>query len=203
MHTWIMEMMNTFGYIGIALLITIENIFPPIPSELILTFGGFMTTYTEMRIVGVIAASTLGSTIGAVVLYFTGMLLTPEKLERILDGQIGKILHFKKEDMANSMERFAAKGKITVFLCRCVPIVRSLISVPAGMSKMKFAPFLLLTAAGSTLWNTILVCAGAAAGASWEKVLKVMDTYSTLAILVIGMTVFLLGFFSFRNRSKQ
>lgn len=91
--------MNQFGYIGIALLIAIENIFPPIPSEVILTFGGFMTTYTNLNVWGVIIAATIGSLLGAIVLYGVGRFLSPERLGVILDGKLGQILHFKKEDV--------------------------------------------------------------------------------------------------------
>lgn len=92
---------------------------------------------------------------------------------------------------------------MTVFICRCIPILRSLISIPAGMSNMKMGNFLVLTIAGSTLWNTILVSAGAAAGASWEKILEVMDTYSTVAIIIIGLSMFFGCFFYYRNRKNE
>ncbi len=203
MHVWIMDMMNSFGYIGITLLIMIENLFPPIPSEVILTFGGFMTTYTNLTISGVIFYSTLGSTLGAIFLYYVGKFLSPEKLEHLLDGKIGKILHFKKTDVKESIEKFHQKGKHTVFICRCIPIIRSLISIPAGMAKMKMRNFLILTIAGSALWNTVLVSAGAAAGASWEKVLEVMDMYSTIVIIVVGLSLFFGCFFYYRNQKNK
>ena len=190
MHIFIMDMMNSFGYIGIALLIMIENLFPPIPSEVILTFGGFMTTYTHL-------------TVGGVVFFSIGKLLSPEKLEQLIDGKLGKILHFKKSDVRKSIKKFQQKGNMTVFICRCIPILRSLISIPAGMSNMKMGNFLVLTIAGSALWNTILVSAGAAAGASWEKILEVMDTYSTVVIIIIGLSMFFGCFFYYRNRKNE
>ena len=203
MHIFIMDMMNSFGYIGIALLIMIENLFPPIPSEVILTFGGFMTTYTHLTVGGVVFFSTLGSTVGAIFLYYIGQLLSPEKLEQLIDGKLGKILHFKKSDVRKSIKKFQQKGNMTVFICRCIPILRSLISIPAGMSNMKMGNFLVLTIAGSALWNTILVSAGAAAGASWEKILEVMDTYSTVVIIIIGLSMFFGCFFYYRNRKNE
>ena len=203
MHIFIMDMMNSFGYIGIALLIMIENLFPPIPSEVILTFGGFMTTYTHLTVGGVVFFSTLGSTVGAIFLYYIGKLLTTEKLEQLIDGKLGKILHFKKSDVRKSIKKFQQKGNMTVFICRCIPILRSLISIPAGMSNMKMGNFLVLTIAGSALWNTILVSAGAAAGASWEKILEVMDTYSTVVIIIIGLSMFFGCFFYYRNRKNE
>ena len=203
MHIFIMDMMNSFGYIGIALLIMIENLFPPIPSEVILTFGGFMTTYTHLTVGGVVFFSTLGSTVGAIFLYYIGKLLSPEKLEQLIDGKLGKILHFKKSDVRKSIKKFQQKVNMTVFICRCIPILRSLISIPAGMSNMKMGNFLVLTIAGSALWNTILVSAGAAAGASWEKILEVMDTYSTVVIIIIGLSMFFGCFFYYRNRKNE
>ena len=203
MHIFIMDMMNSFGYIGNALLIMIENLFPPIPSEVILTFGGFMTTYTHLTVGGVVFFSTLGSTVGAIFLYYIGKLLSPEKLEQLIDGKLGKILHFKKSDVRKSIKKFQQKGNMTVFICRCIPILRSLISIPAGMSNMKMGNFLVLTIAGSALWNTILVSAGAAAGASWEKILEVMDTYSTVVVIIIGLSMFFGCFFYYRNRKNE
>ena len=203
MHIFIMDMMNSFGYIGIALLIMIENLFPPIPSEVILTFGGFMTTYTLLTVGGVVFFSTLGSTVGAIFLYYIGKLLSPEKLEQLIDGKLGKILHFKKSDVRKSIKKFQHNGNMTVFICRCIPILRSLISIPAGMSNMKMGNFLVLTIAGSALWNTILVSAGAAAGASWEKILEVMDTYSTVVVIIIGLSMFFGCFFYYRNRKNE
>lgn len=96
MQYWMISIMNHYGYLGIALLILIENLFPPIPSEVILTFGGFLTTYTNMNLIGVILFSTLGSVLGAVVLYQIGSLVPVFKLEAIVEGRLGKLLHFKK-----------------------------------------------------------------------------------------------------------
>ena len=187
MQKFVIEMMNTFGYAGVFLLILIENLFPPIPSEVILTFGGFMTTCTALSVPGVIAASTAGSVLGAGFLYGAGRLI-PEKLLRgLLEGKVGKSLHFETEDVDDAGSWFDRKGKSTVLFCRFIPIIRSLISIPAGMSRMAFVPFLVLTAAGSLGWNTILVSAGAAAGASWEKVLVLLETYSDAVVLAAGL----------------
>lgn len=189
MQNWIIEIMNKFGLVGIFLLITIENIFPPIPSEVILTFGGFMTTPQDSTITiwGVIFASTLGSVIGAIILYGVGTLLSAERLGAILDGKLGKLLGFKKDDVYKACDWFNKKGKSTVLFCRCIPIVRSLISIPAGMAKMKFGLFLLFTTLGSFLWNIILVHLGAAAGASWEKIVQGTDVYKTITVIVLAV----------------
>ena len=108
-----------------------------------------------------------------------------EKLCKILSGKTGKILHLYPEDIAKAVSWFDQKGNVTVFFCRFIPIVRSLISVPAGCAKMKMLPFLLLTTAGSFIWNTVLVWLGALAGESWSKIAGVMDTYSSIVLIVL------------------
>ncbi len=195
--------MESFGYIGMAVLILVENIFPPIPSELILTFGGFLTTHTNLTVAGVILSATIGSVVGAVMLYYIGLLLPRERLEQIVDGRIGQILHLNKTDIQKAMSWFNKKGKVTVFVCRCIPIVRSLISIPAGMANMRLGDFLLLTTLGSFIWNTILVSAGAWAGNSWMKIIHVMNTYSEVTYGVFLILILLLLLRWKRKTKKQ
>lgn len=200
MQQFVFQVMDSYGYIGIFALILIENLFPPIPSEVILTFGGFMTTYTSMTAAGVILSATLGSVLGAVILYYAGRLIPRRRLEALLGGKAGETLGFEKEDVGDAAEWFEKRGMAAVLICRCVPIIRSLISIPAGMAGMKMLPFLLLTAAGSLVWNTALVLAGAAAGASWERILAAMDTYSNAAVALIGVLALLGCCLYFRRR---
>lgn len=185
MQEFIINIMNKFGYFGILLLIAIENIFPPIPSEVILPFSGFMTTKSNLTVFGVIIFATIGSIIGAIILYYVGNLLNRERLKKLVEGKIGKILHFKFEDIDKAYGWFESKGGIAVLLCRCVPIVRSLISIPAGMSGMNMGIFLLLTTIGTIVWNTVLVSLGAKAGASWENISSVIGEYSHMIKLVL------------------
>ena len=185
MSYWMMHIMDAYGYLGIALLILVVNLFPPIPSEVILTFGGFMTTYTKMNIIGVVLSSTVGSVFGAILLYQIGHLVPREKLESLLEGRIGKILHFKPEDVGSAMEWFDSKGNYTVLFCRFIPIVRSLISIPAGMAHMNLGTFLSLTTIGSFIWNLVLVALGAIAGTSWQKAAECLGTYTQVARVVI------------------
>ncbi|HIW32298.1 MAG TPA: DedA family protein [Candidatus Paenibacillus intestinavium] len=186
MEHWITEIMEQFGYFGILLLIAIENIFPPIPSELILTFGGFMTTKTAMTPLGVIIVATVGSLIGAIILYYIGRILDVERLEKIID-RWGKILRVKKEDIHRADAWFDKHGNWAVFLCRMVPLIRSLISIPAGMSGMKLVPFLLFTTLGTLIWNTILVTLGSMLGDRWEDIVAFMDVYSNIAYGLIAL----------------
>lgn len=185
MQNWIIQIINQFGYLGILLLIAIENIFPPIPSEVILTFGGFLTTYTSMNVWGVILSATAGSVLGAIILYYVGKLLKQEKLESLLKGKWGKRLGFKEGDVVKAIGWFSKRGKSTVFFCRFIPVIRSLISIPAGMSKMHMPTFLIFTTAGTLIWNIVLVNLGAFAGDSWEKIAAYVNNYSTIAIIVL------------------
>ncbi|MDD6224632.1 MAG: DedA family protein [bacterium] len=205
MENLIVEIMNSWGYIGIFFLIMIENIFPPIPSEIILTFGGFMTMSSSMTIVGVIIASTLGSLLGALILYYIGKLLNKETLIKIVKSKYGKLLRVKPKDIESADKWFDEKGNITVLLCRFVPIVRSLISIPAGMSEMPMIRFLIYTVCGSLIWNTTLICVGAYAGDKKDMILNYIDkaSYVVLFLIVIAFIIFVVWFYKFKTNKKK
>ena len=193
MDHWILDVMSRYGYLGLALLIMAENLFPPIPSEIILTFGGFMTTYTRMHIPGTVLSATVGSVGGALILYQAGRFLSPARLDTLLSGRLGRILHLKKADIQKAADWFDSRGNYTVFFCRFIPIVRSLISIPAGMADMALGRFLWMTVAGSFLWNLVLICAGAAAGSSWQKAVEYFGSYTQAAKIVLGVGVLVGG----------
>ncbi|WP_018933677.1 DedA family protein [Gracilibacillus lacisalsi] len=184
MQEWFLTVMDEFGYLGIMFLIALENIFPPIPSEVVLTFGGFFTTVSSLHIVGVILSSTAGSVLGAIVLYLIGMLLNVQRLEKIIE-KWGHILRIKKEDIYKADAWFDKYGYWTIFFCRFIPLIRSLISIPAGMAKMNVTLFLIFTALGTLIWNTILVSLGAYVGESWEDIVYYVDIYANLFYLLI------------------
>lgn len=205
MEQIMIDIMNSFGYFGIFFLIMIENVFPPIPSELILTFGGFMTVSSNMTVVGVIIAATLGSLLGAFILYGIGKLLNKERLIKIVTSKYGKLLRVKPKDIEAADKWFDTKGSITVLICRCVPIVRSLISIPAGMSDMPLPKFFLYTAIGSAVWNTFLVCVGAFAGDQKDAILAFIDQVShiILIVLVIAFVGFVIWFYKRKTNKKE
>ncbi len=192
MQEFMLSIINQFGYLGVFLLIAIENIFPPIPSEVVLLFSGFMTTYTELNIVFMIIAATLGSLIGAIVLYYVGKILNKERLKKIVSGKVGKILRLKNEDIEKADKWFDTKGNKTVFFCRFIPIVRSLISIPAGMSEMPMLKFLIYTIAGSTIWNTVLIVIGNKVGENWVNILNIFEQYSHITLIVL-ILIFIIG----------
>ncbi|MGG0657707.1 DedA family protein [Rummeliibacillus pycnus] len=201
MENWIIEVMNSYGYFGILLLIALENIFPPIPSEVILTFSGFLTTTSDATVMGVIIFSTLGSVVGAIVLYGIGLLLDVHKLEKIVD-KWGHILRLTRKDIRKADAWFHKFGVWAVLIGRLVPLVRSLISIPAGMAHMNFGVFLLFTTIGSLIWNSILVNVGAAVGSSWSTIAGYMDTYSNVVIIILGVLFLLFVVWFIRSRRQ-
>ena len=203
MQEIILSIMGKYGYIGVFLLIMIENVFPPIPSEVILLFGGFMTTYTRLNITGMIIASTLGSIFGAIILYYIGKIFNKDRLKKIISGKLGKILRLKVSDIDNADSWFDNKGNKTVFFCRFIPLVRSLISIPAGMSEMPMVKFLLYTLFGSLIWNTVLIIVGSVVGENWTKIVGILDTYSHIVVIILFIIVVIGIYFFYRKRSNK
>jgi membrane protein DedA with SNARE-associated domain len=184
MEKWLIGIMEEFGYAGVMFLIALENIFPPIPSEVILTFAGFMTASTDLSIAGVIISSTAGSLLGAVLLYGLGRQLGVDKLGRIVD-KWGYLLRVTKNDIYKADSWFDRYGAWTVLFCRVIPLLRSLISIPAGISEMRFRTFMLFTTIGTLIWNSILVYLGATVGASWEDIVQYIDVYSKFIYIIL------------------
>lgn len=200
--------MNQWGYLGVFLLIAIENIFPPIPSEVILLFGGALTAAAlggKLSIFWMIVAATLASLAGAILLYYIGKILKTERLKRIVSGRVGKVLRLKPADIDRADKWFDEKGNVTVFICRCVPLLRSLISIPAGMSEMPMGKFILYTVVGSAIWNTILVTIGHNLGNNWESILGFFDNFSHLVVVICAViaVVVLVWWFGFYRRDKK
>ncbi len=191
MQSTIITLINKYGYFGIFSLITLENIFPPIPSEVVLTFGGFMTTYSQMNMGFVILFSTLGSVFGAIILYSIGKILNKDRLINIVNSKMGKVLCLKETDIEKANHWFEKRGNQAVLFCRFVPIVRSLISIPAGMSEMHFLKFIWYTLCGSLIWNFILIFLGSKVGSHFDRIIKIINKYSyiTLTFFIILVIV--------------
>ncbi|MFD1066397.1 DedA family protein [Oceanobacillus locisalsi] len=202
MGQWVTTIMEQFGYLGIFLMMTLENLFPPIPSEIILPFGGFMTTGSALTYLGVLTASTLGALIGAMLLYCAGMLLDVGRLEKIVD-RYGHILRLKRTDIYKADAWFEKYGGWTVFFCRMVPLLRSLISIPAGMARMNIGIFILLTAIGSIIWNSILIGVGAVLGHNWYRVAAFMDVYSNVVYGAIFVGILFFCIWYMKKRKKK
>ena len=204
MQELMISLMSKYGYLAVFSLVAIENIFPPIPSEVILLGGGFLTTTIGLNVILMIIAATLGSLVGAIVLYYIGKIFNKERLKKIISGKIGKVLRLKEKDIEKADEWFDNKGNKTVFFCRFIPIVRSLISIPAGMSEMPIVKFLIYTTVGSLIWNSVLIIIGNRVGDNWEEILGIFDKYSHIVaiILIIIFILFIIWFYGFRKNKK-
>ena len=203
MQEFIINIMNSYGYIGVFLLILIENIFPPIPSELILLFGGFMTTYTKLNIIGMIISSTLGSLIGALLLYKIGTIFSKEKLKILISGKLGRVLKLKNSDIDNANKWFTNEGKKTVFFGRFIPLIRSIISIPAGINKMNISKFITYTLLSSVIWNLVLIILGHIVGRNWKAILKIFKLYSCFSLLFLFILLIILITKLYKNKSKE
>lgn len=186
MENTIVELIQNFSYFAVFFLIFIENLFPPIPSEIILSFAGFLVVSNDMNLYLMILSSTLGSYFGAEALYYLGYYLQPEKFQKYLMK-----FRFDLKSISNTQKWFNRYGNITVFICRFIPIVRSLISIPAGVTKMKHTPFVLYTILGSLIWNTILICIGMLLGKNYSLISHYMDQYAFLFIFFM-IVIFIL-----------
>lgn len=187
MLKWIMQTISTFGYAGIVFLMFVENVFPPIPSELIIPLAGFLVTKGELAFVGVVIAGTIGSVLGALPFYYLGRTIEEKRLREWI-GKYGRWLTISVDDLDGAKKWFDNYGGWTVFFCRLVPGVRSLISLPAGINQMSVATFLLSTTLGMALWTTILTAAGYLLSSNFEKVEEYLDPVS---YVILGAIVLL------------
>ncbi len=182
MLDWILNAMTTLGYPGIALLMFLENVFPPVPSELIMPLAGFLATRGEFSLIGVIIAGTIGSVVGTLPLYWLGRNVGPQRLRRWVDKH-GHWLALSCDDIDKATGWFDRHGNATVLFCRLVPGVRSFISIPAGVEKMNLPLFLLYSAIGAALWTTLLTFLGRMLGQNYQLVDRFLGP---VAYVVIG-----------------
>jgi membrane protein DedA with SNARE-associated domain len=185
---WTVDLMDRLGLFGAALAVSLDNFFPPIPSEIILPLAGFAASQGTFSLTGALIATTIGSVFGAIVLYWLGRIFGPDRARWVFD----RTPLLKVSDLERTEEWFAKHGGKAVFFGRMVPIFRSLISIPAGVEKMNAATFLLLTTLGSFIWNFIFVFAGYRLGQDWERVEPYAEWFQRLVILavVVVMVVF-------------
>lgn len=201
MREILIEIINNYGYLGILLLIFVENIFPPIPSEVVLLFGGFLTLHTEMTAPAVIAVATLGSLLGAAVLYMAGRLITKKRLKRFVSSKAGSALHLKPSHVDIAGNVFVKYQAPAVLVCRCIPIVRSLISIPAGAARMNPPLFFVLTGIGSAIWNSAMVLLGTVLGDAWESGMPYLNKFTDAAVLLMAIVGLIVIFKLFRRDS--
>lgn len=195
----VIDIIERFGYTGIALLIALETIFPPLPSEIILPLGGFTASRGDLTLWGVLLAATLGSVVGALVLYGVGYWFGMERLGWLVN-RYGRLLMLKQTDLDKTFDIFERYNTKAVMIGRMIPVVRSLISIPAGITRMPLPAFVLYTAIGSAVWNGALIGSGYLLGDQWEKVEGVVG-YLQYAVIV-GAVAFVGWFVWSRLRAR-
>lgn len=199
MLDWVTNIISSFGYLGIGFLMFLENVFPPIPSELIMPLAGFTVTQGKLNMQFVILAGTLGSVFGGLPWYYVGKLVGEERLRSWIDKH-GKWLALSGKDIDKSKRWLDKYGKATVFFGRLIPGVRTFISVPAGLEKMPLIPFLLYSFLGSLIWTGILTYAGFLLGDNFQQVEKYIKPISV--IVFASIAIYLIITF-IRRKSKK
>ncbi|NUT52063.1 MAG: DedA family protein [Saccharothrix sp.] len=183
--SWVTDLMEALGAPGAGIAIALENLFPPLPSELFLPLAGFTASQGKMSLLAAILWTTTGSVAGALALYYLGALLGRDRIRALAQ----RLPLVKVSDVDRTEEWFARHGKATVFFGRMVPIFRSLISVPAGLERMPLPGFVLLTAAGSLIWNTALILAGYVLGANYHLVEQYVGVVSKVVLGLVALAV--------------
>ena len=187
MSGWIIGFIEEFGYAGIVALMVLENVFPPIPSELILPFAGFAAAQGSLNPFGVVAAGVLGSVLGALPWYAAGRALGIARVKAIA-ARHGRWLTVSPDDISKAQDWFARHGAVSVMLGRLVPAVRSLISLPAGVARMPLPAFLAWSALGTFIWSSLLCALGFVLESRYEAVQGWVEwvTRGVVAVLVVG-----------------
>ena len=212
---WVQDVINQFGYLGVALLVVIENVFPPIPSEIVLPFAGFVAqqgatavntaadaAQSDTTVVGMMIAATIGSVVGALILYFVSAAIGPERLRGFVE-RFGKWFGVKSSDLVRAEEWFDRRSSAAVLVGRCVPLIRSIVSIPAGFRRMKLTSFVVLTAIGSAVWNIALIGAGAVLGDQWERVGEYVGVFQWLVIAAVLLLLVRFVVSRLKNRRRK
>ncbi|SCL39477.1 membrane protein DedA, SNARE-associated domain [Micromonospora rhizosphaerae] len=182
---WVAGVIDSMGALGVALLVALESIIPPIPSEIVLAMAGYLSAEGRFHVVLIVLAATAGSLLGALVLYWLGAALGEERLKRWLDH----IPLVDRDDLEKADRWFERHGRWAVLIGRVVPVVRSLVSVPAGANRMPLGEFLLLTTIGSGVWNALIVGLGFALGCRWQQVDRYSSWFNYTIFLVFGIMI--------------
>jgi membrane protein DedA with SNARE-associated domain len=201
---WAQSVVSTMGYPGLVLVMFLENIFPPIPSEVILPLAGSLALEGRFTLLGVTIMGSVGSVAGAVVFYGVGYLFGEDRV-RVLMRRYGRWLMLSESDFDRALEWFDRYGERVIFFGRMVPIVRSLISIPAGIAEMNMGYFGAYTAVGTAMWSFLLALAGYLLGKSWALVSRWVSRYEKAALIIgiLVVVVFLARRFLQRRRASS
>jgi membrane protein DedA with SNARE-associated domain len=190
---WVEEMILSMGHLGFAILTFLESIFPPIPSEIVMPLGGYLTTQRDdLNFLGIVLAGIAGSVLGQLPLFYLGRFFDEERLKRWAD-QYGHWIFISASEIDTAISWFGRHGGKAVFICRMIPGLRSLISIPAGACNMSVWRFVLLTTGGTTIWITALAYAGRIFGEHYDDVSRVIQ-WAALAIVAAFFATIVLWF---------
>lgn len=184
---WVVDVIERIGAPGVGALVALETAFPPIPSEVILPFAGFSASRGDINVVLAWVAATIGALIGAWLLYGIGLVVGYDRLRRL--GEQRWFPLFGTADLDRGDRFFERHGSWVVLFGRCIPLVRSIVSVPAGVERMPLARFTVLTAIGSGVWNALFVGAGYQLGNRWDRVEAWVQPLSYVVVAVLGLGV--------------
>ncbi|MFD9698409.1 DedA family protein [Lentzea sp. NPDC059081] len=195
---WAVNLMESLGGVGAAVVVGLDNLFPPIPSELVLPLAGFSASKGVFTLPAALFWTTLGSVAGAVIVYLAGALLGRTRTRTL----VTKIPLVRVTDFDKTEAWFTRHGTKAVFLGRMIPLFRSFISLPAGVERMNFPKFLLLTTAGSLIWNSVFVGAGYTLGENWHRVDAYAGTFQKLVLAAVAIAITLFVATRLRQRQK-
>lgn len=184
----ITEFISKWGYLAITILVLLENILPFIPSEIILTFAGLLSTKSDLSLPMLFVISTVASFVGLLVLYYISRLVSEERLYRFVD-KYGKWIKLKGKDVARANDWFKRYGEVAVFVCRFVPVLRVLITIPAGINRMNVVKFVVLSLIGTTIWNFALIYLGSLLSDSWDVLMNGIHTYSYVMYVLLAVVI--------------
>ena len=182
--SWVQDVIESLGYLGVALLVVLENVFPPIPSEIVLPFAGFVAQRGDASVVVMILVATLGSVVGAWILYGIAALIGPDRLRAFI-VRFGRWFGVKESDLDRAEQWFDERAVAAVLIGRCVPLIRSIVSIPAGFRRMNVLTFTAYTALGSFVWNLGLIGAGAILGNQWDVVEGYIGILQWIVVAII------------------
>lgn len=195
------DVIEQLGYVGVALLVVAENVFPPIPSEIVLPFAGFVAQRGSESVVLMILAATVGSVGGALIMYWIAAVIGDERLHTFT-RKFGKWVQIREVDLTRAEEWFDRHATSAVLIGRCVPLIRSVVSIPAGFRRMKLVPYIAYTFIGSLVWNILLIGAGALLGENWERVGSYVGVFQWVVIALVIVAIMRFAYGMYRRRTN-
>jgi membrane protein DedA with SNARE-associated domain len=198
---WVLDVIDAMGAVGVAALVALENLFPPLPSEVVLPLAGFLAGQGKLSLAAVLVAATVGSVVGALALYWAGAGLGADRMRRIAE----RLPLMDADDVDRAQGWFDRHGRSAVLFGRLVPGVRSLVSIPAGIARMPLLPFLAYTTLGSAVYNAVLVLLGQQLGRRWTSVEKYSDpiNYGVYGLIAVGVLVAVLRRAKHRRNDRE